>query len=311
MRRWVCALLLAAVCLPAVAQEHMIKWSGDVESAIATAKRTQHPLMFYVTRASERRDPDLERDQKRAFADQQCYEQSQRFVCAQVSASQHREMLEKWNVPRDYYMFIIFAAPDGTKLGQLGGIDVASPKVFARSMAATFRAYRKNLYHKDLAAKLKEESTSPADLKKALQTIREFTMLDADKDVAALLERKGLDKKLTDEVYDVLADLSTEAAVNALFQRAKGGDAPASKALSECQPVAAEYLMPTLEAEGSDRAAAYQAITKVCKIRDPKKAAFWDGSSTKGRVQQEEIDRLKKLVDPIIKRWKQQYEDYR
>lgn len=303
------ALLLACGVAAAGAQER-VRWGNDVEAGIATAKRTMKPLMFYVTRASDRRDEDLERDQKRAFNDARVAETAKRFVCVQLSASQNREMLDRWKQPRDYYMYVLFATPEGDLLGQLGAMDVTSAEAFTRKMVTVFRQYRKQIYDQQVKEKLTSGKATPGEVKKSLDFIREMAVIEADGDVVKLLDAKGVEDRQKVQIYDTLAYLATKPATTALFERAKAGDAAAAKALNGAEPGAAEHLLAALD--DSDPAVvrtAYEAIAKMCRVKDIKPARFFENSNE--RLVKDELQRVKKQAERVVKRWKEQYEEYR
>ncbi|MGE0481548.1 MAG: hypothetical protein AB7Q17_13855 [Phycisphaerae bacterium] len=303
------ALILICGVTAAEAQERL-RWGNDVEAGVATAKRTMKPLMFYVTRASDRRDEDLERDQKRAFNDARVAETAKRFVCVQMSSSQHREMLDRWKQPRDYYMYVLFATPEGDLLGQLGAMDVTSAEAFTRKMVTVFRQYRKQIYDQQVKEKVTSGKATPGELKKALDFVREMAVIEADADLVKLLDAKGVEDRQKAQIYDTLAFLATKPATAALFDRAKAGDAAAAKALNGAEPGAAEHLMAALDED--DPAAvrtAYEAVAKMCRVKDIKPARFFENSNE--RLVKEELQRVKKHAERVVKRWKEQYEEYR
>ena len=69
MYRHVPMLLVACFALAAAEAQQTIQWRTDVPGAIATAKQTRLPLMFYVLGRNEDRDNNLDNAQKRALAD--------------------------------------------------------------------------------------------------------------------------------------------------------------------------------------------------------------------------------------------------
>ena len=302
-------LLCLAVSGAALAQENMVHFRIDVEAAIAEAKKKDMPLMFYVTRSADSRDQDLERDQKRSFRDERVFELSKRFICVQMSHSQYKDQIAKWGFGgTSAQLYVVYAMPDGTKIDTQSPLGVASAQGFAQKMAKVYDFYRNSVYEKEIKAKISEKSPV-GDIKTGLEKVKALTILSADKDVAKLLQKEDLDEKTRGLVYDVLAVLSTKASVEALVGEVKSSDDKAAKALQDVTPGAAAFLLPLLDKEGPARIAAYSAVVKVCKIKNPKPAKFWDGKNE--RPKAEEIERVKKAADGVIKRWKEQYDEYR
>lgn len=308
--RVVSGVLLMLLCGNAAqAQERMLRWRTDVENAISEAKKRNMPLMFYITRASDSRDQDIERDQKRSFQDPRVFEMSRKFICVQMSRSQYKDQIEKWGIRSNMQLYVVYCQPDGTKIDWQDPLGVATPQGFAEKMARVFAVHRKAVYETDVKPKLVEEKAPAADLKAALETVRQLNVLDADADVAKLLTRKDLDDKTRTDVYDTLAALSTKLAVDALLAEVKAADDPAAKALQETTPGAAPLLLPSLDKEGPQQVAAYNAVVKTCKIKNPKPPRFWEGKNE--RVKREELERVKKQAEQVARRWKEQYEPYR
>jgi hypothetical protein len=278
------ALSIAGVVFLAAsasAQTNSIRWSMDVKGSIARAKSTRLPLMFYVIGRSSDRPHDIEREQKRAFADPLVVQLSQRFIPVKLSRSLYEDLLEKWQVPRQANMWIVFATPDGDKLGVLDSPGATKADSLAQKMNLSFRLYRQQMFDRELRPKMEDEQAPTADLKIALKTC-----------------------------YDVLAKLSTSACVNELLKRAADGDQQATAALSKCTPGAAEQMLAELGSDDPElHLIVYRAVTKICKVRQPKSDRFWSGKNE--RIKAEEIDRIKQLVRETARRWKEQYEEYR
>lgn len=298
-----------ATATTALAQNNAIQWVNDVGPAIARAKQTHKPLMFYVIGSSTSRDEDYEREHKRAFADPLVIQLSARFVPAKFSRSRYRDQLKKWNLREDVNMVLVFATPEGDKIGDPLYAEGVS-KSLTQKMAAVLKDYRAKLYEKELREKLENPATTAKDLKAILDLVEELTILEADRGVAGLLKREDLDKNTAARAYDVLAALSTKAAVEALLERAEAGDAKAAAALGRCTPGAAEYMLDKLDGENAEfRKTVYQTVTKLCKIGGAKPAKFWEGKNE--RVQQDELKRVKGIAEKTARQWKEQYEEYR
>lgn len=287
-----------------------IQWILDWEQAVATAQKQHRPLMGYVLRSSSNRDEDLERAQKRVFNDPRVQQLAKRYVPVKMSMSQQRDVLKKWGLPADANLYIVFATPTGEKLDDLGPSGLANVDSTIQKMSRCYQIYRKQVYEKDLKDSLESESTSTADLMKALALVQQLSLVEADASVVKILDRKNLDKKLANEVYETLARLSTQATVTRLIALTKEKDAAAIKALAQCNPGAAEFLAPSLTSTDQDeRVAAYLAIVKICRIKDAKPEKFFTGKNA--RIIEDEIQRVKKLAEKTAARWKEQNDDAR
>lgn len=311
MLRIAAVTLLLVVTAAAAAQDRAIRWRTDVESAVAEAKKRNTPLMFYVKGSTARKGDDLddlEDDQRKSFRDERCYSLSQRFICVQLSRTQHKDLIEKWGLRPNLQLYVVYVQPDGTRIDWQDPLGVATADAFAQKMARVFTAHRNAIYDAEIKASL-DAKAPVADVNAALKRIREMTILSADKEVAALLDRTDLDDKTRQTVYDTLAHLSTRASVEALLAKVQSYDDPAAKALSACNPAGASFMLSALDREGPLRIAAYNAITKACRIKSPKPARFWDGKNEK--IKSEELDRVRRQAETVIKRWREQYEEYR
>jgi hypothetical protein len=288
-----------------------IKWLDDPAAAAEQARKTKKPIMFYVLGRSDDRDDDIERDQKRAMADKTVVGLSKRFICCKLSRSRHAELLKGLGGPREPQMYLVFADPAGKPIGDpVGSMAAGRADSLAQKLAAVFRVYRKALFEKELKATLEKTDAKPAEVKKALEQIDEFTILEADTAVIGVLKREGVDKATEKAGYALLARLSTKPAVEFLLERAADKDAGALKALSDVTPYAASWMIPSLEGEDPDlRAAVYQAMAKVTKYDKPKPSRFWEGKNQK--AISDEIQKIKKHVENVSGKWRDRYEEYR
>lgn len=311
MRLGLIAVMLAATATAQYSQppqgSEPIQWMLDFEQAVQAAQRTHRPLMGYVLRSSSNRDEDLERDQKRAFNDPRVQQLAKRYVPVKMSMSQQREILRKWGLREDANLYIVFATPTGDLIDTLSPSGVAVVDSMLQKMSRCYQIYRKQVYDKELKERLESESTSPAELLKALAVVQQMNLAEADAAVVALLDRKNLDKKVATEVYDTLGRLSTRAAVGKLMTLAREDDSAAAKALAQCNPGAAEFLAASLAStDERERVTAYLAIAKICKIKDAKQERFFSGKNA--RVIEEEVQRVKKIAERTAARWKEQNE---
>lgn len=287
-----------------------IQWSLDWEQAVATAQKQHRPLMGYVLRSSSNRDEDLERDQKRAFNDPRVQQLAKRYVPVKMSMSQQRDVLKKWGLRDDANLYIVFATPMGDVIDTLSPSGVANVEAVVQKMSRCYQIYRKQVYEKDLKDKLEGDSTSTADAVKALTLIQQMDLIEADASVVKLLDRKNLDKKLSNEVYETMAKLSTKTTVSKLMELAKNNDAAASKALLQCNPGAAEFIAPSLTStDEHEKITAYMAVVKICKIKDGKPEKFFTGKNQ--RIIEEEVQRVKKMAEKTAARWKEQNDESR
>jgi hypothetical protein len=310
-----------ARCLPVVAAalllvpraagqpDAAIQWSQKVEQAVAQAQEARRPLMFWVLGRSASRDPQVERDQKRAFRDPLVVELSRRFITARLSRSRYRDLLEEWELPPTTNLEIVFVTPAGGKIDTLAPAGVANPGVLARKMALVFQHYRRGVFEAEIKPKLEDEKATDQDLRLAVTLVAEFLILSADQAVIKLLERPRLSSSVRVAAYDALGALSTPASVEALLERA-AEDERAGAALRRCTPAAAEQMLPALDADDAGlRLLVYQAVTRICKIRDVKNDRFWEGRNPV--VKRKEIERVRRVVTAAAKRWRERYAEYR
>lgn len=307
----VAVLVWAMIPAAGAQQKGTINWSLRPKESISLAQKYKRPLMFYVLRSSRHRDHDLERDQKRAFADPVVYYLSQRFVSVKLSQYQHRDLLKKWGLSDRANMIIVFTNPKGEKIDEISAGGVGNPDSLAQKMYLVFNFYRQQLYDEELRPTLENTKASVADLKKALGYVKDFTIEKADAAVIEILKRDRLDKGVEKLCYDVLAQLSTRPGLEELFTLALSEDRVAAnaarKALGKCTPAAAEMMLPDLESDDpAVRLLAYKSATKICKVRSVKADRFWDGKNE--QVKAKEIERVTKLVQSEAKRWRKRNE---
>ncbi len=294
----------------AIGQSGSINWLRDAAQAAKQAEQTGKPIMFYVVSRQGDRPDEIETAQKESFRNPIVVELSKRFVCSQLSRSRFPELLEKWGLPPRTNLEILFVTPQGEQVGaKLSPSDVASAKALAQRMANAFDQYRKQVFDKDLKPILESDESKPAEVKRVLNVVRQLTILSADVAVKKYAEREGIDDQLRQDAYDTLAVLSTPAAVDFLFTR--GLEEPGLvKTLAKCTPGAAARLADFVGGPDAAKSLlAYNAVTKICKIKDAKNDKFWDGDNQK--ALEREIDRVKNEVQRVAARWKEQYEPYR
>jgi hypothetical protein len=313
LRLLTASILAAAIAAPAAAQNYQgaqsgtgIDWQRDVQGAIELARKTDRPLMIYIVGSSDDRPEDAEKAQRRSFRDPTVLKQSKRFIPVRLAVSQHKDLLQGWQMS-GANLDIVFVRPDGSKIDQISPVGAGQPSSFVQKMGLVFNEYRNELFAKNIKPVLENPNAAPKDLKGALDRISDFSILGADTALVALLERPTLELNIKNQVYKVLAELSTPAAVEALMKATAAGDQNASKALADCTPAAAEVIAADLGSQDAARhLLAYKTVTKICRIKNVKPDRFWDG--TNQRVKDEEIERVRKEVSRIAARWKEQNE---
>jgi len=307
------ALVITRVLLlvwPAFAQPAAgIQWSRDAAQSVALARRTHRPLMFWVLGRSASRDHELEREQKRAFADSLVAEIGSRFVPVKLSRSRYHDVLEQWGLPANANLEIVFTTPDGEVIDRLSPGGAAEPDSLARKMTLVFQHYRQGVYERELKEKLTAAPAADSEVKAALEFVNNLLILAADTDVIALLKRAPLSPELRGDVYQTLAVLSTPGSVDALLERAADDEAAAS-ALGGCTPEAAERMLTVLEGDDPRlRLIVYRAVTRICRIPGARPDRFWEGRYE--RPKQDEVARVRAAVERTAQRWRKRYAEYR
>ncbi len=294
--------------------QRSLTFTKDTEQAVAQAKRTQLPLMFLVIGDSRERDERLDEPRRRALLDDRVIYAARHFIPVQVtrSDSRLRSLFAKLNVPNEANMDIVFATPDGEKIDTFSAIHV--PDTFAQKMTLVFNNYRNQLFQKEIKPKLEERGARPADIKKAMKVIAEFTIESAAPAVIKVVEESQNDPGVMKEALDALGALSTPDAVKKLWEIAEDKENRHSKvaaeALEKATPVAAEQMLERLNTEDADeRAMVYGIIAEIIDLKNAKPDRFWHGPNQ--RVQQQELERLEKETRREAKKWGDTYGQYR
>ena len=293
----------AGMLSAAVAQSGGINWQRDVNAALAEARRTQRPLMFYVVGPTSDR-PDAEKDQRVAFRDPTVVRLSQRFVACRLQRSQHRPDLERWQISPNANLDIVFVTPGGDRIDMISAGASGNADSFSQKMHLVFDRHRNDLFARELQPRLDDPDTSVANLRTAIGVIDEFIIARADQALVRLLDRRGLNTQVRWDISRTRAPLSTPAAVNALFARA-ATDTAAAQALERCTPAAADVLLPHVGGEDAARhLLAYKALTSICRISGAKPDRFWEGPNE--RVKTDEIERVRTQATRAAERWKRE-----
>ncbi|MEP0848601.1 MAG: hypothetical protein HRF50_17485 [Phycisphaerae bacterium] len=312
------SMLAGCLAAPSVAQNRgydasnqaarPLQWRLDVKDAIAEAQRTNKPLMFWIVGSGGDRAEDMEQSQKRAFRDVRVVSAAQRWITVRLIRSQHEDLLKKWDLPPRTNLEVVFTAPDGDKLDTLAPSGVAHPDSFRQKMNLVFGVYKQRLFEKEVQPKLQDAAATPGQVNAVLKLVREYSITQAAEGITGMLQNENLDPGVRKSVLDTLAELSTPGAVNKLFEAALAGDADAAAALGGCTPVGAEQLTEKLGGEDmAAHLAAYNAIAKICKIKNAKPDRFWQGDNPK--IKQDEIDRVKQIAEKAAKEWRRRNED--
>lgn len=280
-----------------------IIWARDVEASIRYAQATDRPIMILVGSSPltyeqlyqhGRRGPAIN-----PFDDPRVVDAARNFVALQVPLGHGTayDLLEG-RVPARVNRLLVLLTPDGEPLGRYG--IAGSPESLAAELRLAFRAYSRNLFESKLRPVLEDDQASERALGIALRKIRDFEIVEADEAVICLTERPKLGAGVRRLVYEVLASLSTQAAVDHLIDWVVQGDGVnarnARRALEDVKPSAAAHLLSVLDADEADRRlAAYRAMVRVLQIPNPKADRFWDIASERPREQ--EMERVRGLAE--------------
>jgi hypothetical protein len=287
-----------------------IQWASNAQQGVSQAKRVGLPVLFYVT-GSGREGGDLKDAQQQVFRDDLVRGIAEaRFVPIRLSqSSDNRAMLERMGVRVGYGFCLVVATPELELVGTIPPGQLTEARALARQLTAMFRKYRTDYFERELKPKLEEETTQPGDVIKVLKAIEKLLIIEADDQVAKLLDREELSAAVKKQVYNTLAVLSAPAGVKALLKAAPR-DKLAANALNRCTAGAAGEMLPALESENFEEfLVAYEAVTKICNIKGKKPRGFWGGKNE--RLISEELERVKEAVTKSAKRWREQYEAYR
>ena len=289
-----------------------INWTRNAEQAIQTAKKTKLPLMFFVEGDSRERDNRLNDARRLAFLDERVIYAARRFICVKVarSDSRLRSLFAKLQVRAEANSVAVFSTPGGERIDRFSAVH--QPDTFAQKMTLVFNVYRTRLFDQEIKPVLSEHKTKAATLKKAFAIIAKFNIEPADAAVIEVLDRWKTDRVMSKQGFAALASISTKQAVDYLFTKAKTGmhGQNAAAALAKCTPAAAALMLPSLTGDDADRMLlAYNAVCKICRIKKSKPDRFWDGKNE--RLKNQEIERVKKIVERTAARWEKSLGKYR
>jgi hypothetical protein len=296
--------------LTASAAAQTVQWISNINQGVGQAKRTGLPLLLYIT-GSDKDGGDIKDNQQRAFRDPLVREiVSARFVpVRQAYGSASKQVLQEVGASPETRLAIVCITPNGKLVGTVGTGQIEQARALATQLTMLFRTYRTGVFERELKPKLEDDATRPGDIIKALKVIEKLLIIEADQGVVKLLENEKLASTVRKQVYGVLAVLSTPRCVKALLEAAPN-DKLAATALKRCTPAGAEEMLSALDLEKpGELPVAYDAVTKICKIKGAKPRGFWNGKNE--RLLYDEIERVEAEVRKSAKRWRDRYEAYR
>lgn len=308
-RRWICSIVLITSCgIPASFAQGKVPWGRNVDAAIRQAQQSGQPLLLYVLDSSDDRNRFFERDQERVFSDPTVLGLTRRYIPVRVSPSANRDLLDRYGIERRAHMFALLVEPSGDLLEVLQPSDLRQETITRQKLASTLRRYRDKLFERDIKPLLESPATKPGQLRLALQKIDQFLILSADEAVIKLLDREDLDKTTRRGVYRLLAHLGTDRAVDALLDRVAADEA-IEKALADSTPAAAEHMITTRDPGNPLWPLVYRTAGRICQVPNLKPDRYWETAPESQRSA--EVQRVRRAVEDVSRRWREQYEDYR
>jgi hypothetical protein len=302
-------LLWGAAWASAQSGGGIIPWQSEPQRAIQMARSANRPLLVYVVppvreRVKEGSDK-LENRQERAFKDLAVLKQARNFVPLKLMRGTYREANREFGFSEAAGYEIRFVTPDGHALGAVPSSDVAVAETLAKRIAAAWEEFIRNVYQTQVKPILDKKDATSAELKSALKLVSDFRIVAAEKDVIELLDRERLDAGTRTSIDETLATLSTKDAVAKLLDRARAGDASATKALDKMTPEGAVLLLPELN-PGADKFDyfVYRVVTKVAGVKNVKPEKYFQASEAVHKA--EEVQRVSDAVKAAAEKWKAQ-----
>lgn len=303
-RRTTAIALLLLMPTLALAQNAAINWIRQPRAAIAKARKTDLPLMVYVLASERYRDDQIDREHGRTFRDPRVQAKARYFIPLRLSRTQHKDILDEFGFGQRANMEMSFVTPDGERLGKASAGVIADAGRFANTLGQMFDRYARKLFEDEFKPVLEDEKARPNDQLKALRAIANLRVKIADETVLKLLERERLSQGVRKQAYETLAELATKKGVQMLLKLGlEDQDRLALRALQQAPPPAAEEMLPELKA-GDDEFEfiVYDTVTKICRVDEAKPERFFENYDQAAR--QEEIDRVKKIVQETAQRWR-------
>ncbi len=310
MKRLTALVLAFALLGGPLAAGQTIQWISNARQGVAKAQARGLPVLFYVRGKASDDDSSIVRDQRRAFRDPRVVRLvRERFVPVRLANSNEtRALLRDLGAPVQSDQLVV-ATPGGKYLGRIGTDNSRNANSLLQGLQDLFNTYRGEVFRSRVAKTLSNEDAKPAELMRALDLVQGLTITQADELVARLLDRPRLSSRLRKRVYDTLAHLSTRRAVEKLLEVAPL-DKLAGKALARCTPEGATYMLDALDPGKLElHVIAYEAVTKICKIKKTRPRGFW--KSADADTQMREIARVREQVQRVAKRWKERYGKWR
>ena len=300
-----CNCVVVAVILPLIATNSLsgdINWVDTADSE-SKSKQSLLPIVFFISAAAK---DEAANTVPTSFEDARVSGIiNNRFIPVLLpSAMSTKILLKQLEAPKASPPSILVATPRGKKVGVITAEDLAKAAKLAEELNRLFNDYRNKRFENILKALLEDKSTKPADVAESLTIIERLQIGRADKAVAAQLKRKNIDETLRIQVYVTLAALPTKVSAETLLSEAMRNTA-AVAALAKATPQAAEHLLAELDLENKNRSIiAYEAIVKICEIKNRKPTEFWDSDDS--AAQKAEFDRLGPEVAAKAAKWRKQ-----
>jgi hypothetical protein len=310
VRLSVCSLLVVLIVNAApVRAQNPIQWQGNAQSAVALAREQGLPLLVWVAAGRDIGDDDDLRDaQEESFRDPDVRNVATRkYVPLRVYRnSRSLEEMQRLGLPTNYAFYLAVITSDGKVLDQVDPGQVTRPELLAARLVATFETYCEGVYQRDLRPVIVNPESKKEDVREALRTAWRLGVSSADKDVAALLDRKDITPAEKRKLYSMLASLATPASVAALLDRADL-DPEAAQALGRAEAGALETLLKQLPGENGEptkrQLSAYRATVLVARAGTPKPDAFW--KDAKPEMRSKELQRVNERAGAVLDFWRE------
>ncbi len=309
--RSVVGVLAALVWIGTVSAQNPVQWSGNARASIERARELSLPLMFWVDDRANDLDEDNLRDaQENAFHDPVVVWLSQhRFIPVRVSRNSRvlKEAAEL-GLPTEFGRYIALVSADGRVLDQIDPGAVAGAGTLAERLAAASKKYRDELYEKEYKPILTSKEEPKDRVRRAVQAVWQLSLLSADKDCVALLDRGDLTPTERGRLYGMLAALATKPCIDSLLSRAEKGERDAANALARAEAGALEWLIPEMApADASERtarqSAAYLAVVQIARAGSARPDAFWKNAKVEDRAK--ELERLTRRAESVLDYWRE------
>lgn len=274
MRRMLLLTFAALMLLPDSAlAARTIDWDTRASTALAKARRSDQPIMFWCFGRRRDRNQELEDDQVRAFTDERVLELSERFVNCRMNVDAEVDFLESIEMQPGPHLnqTVFFTDPNGVQLSTLNARQVAQPAVLARAMEQA-----RDTYHDRVLARLmpvfENENATSEQLGAVVKTVADMGIEKAEAPVIALLEREKLDEGLRRDIYKLLGEFGTAEGARALFyeivKQERQLSRYAERELDDMPLTTVESIFEFLGADDQKvKFTAYEVITDIARVR--------------------------------------------